>query len=91
MAAPLITFVVKLILSAVAGEVASKAVKKLTQPKEFDMAEMVMGLIRHALTTAGGYLAAKGVMATSEAEVVVGAIVALLGVAWSMYIKRKEV
>lgn len=54
-----------------------------------DLKESVLGLVRHALTTLGGFLAAQGHLSASDAELAVGAIVTLVGVAWSVYAKRK--
>ena len=52
----------------------------------------VLMFIRHALTTGGGVLAAKGVIAASEVEAVVGAGTVIAGVimsAWDKW-KRRE-
>lgn len=54
-----------------------------------DLKESVLGLVRHALTTAGGFLAAQGTIEASEVELAVGAIVTLIGVVWSVLTKRK--
>jgi hypothetical protein len=46
------------------------------------------GLVRHALTTAAGAAAAAGYLAESDVSVVVGGVMALIGVAWSIYEKK---
>lgn len=52
------------------------------------MNPMLYGLLRHVLTMAGGYLVAKGYVAEGDVETVVGATLALGGVAWSAFDKR---
>lgn len=54
------------------------------------MTPMVFGLLRHVLTMAGGYLVAKGYVAEGDVETVVGATLALGGVAWSALDKRRR-
>lgn len=51
--------------------------------------EVLGGLIRHALTVAGGYFVASGGIDQPTMEGAVGAIMTLLGVAWSLYAKRQ--
>lgn len=48
-----------------------------------------LSLIRHALTTAGGYLVAQGAITSGDAEALTGGIMALVGVAWAMWDKRR--
>ncbi len=50
--------------------------------------DMVMGLLRHLLTVAGGALAAQGALTTDEATQGAGALLTLIGIAWSVYSKR---
>jgi len=50
--------------------------------------EAWLGLIRHVLTTAGGVLAGKGVIESGQIETIVGALVVLIGVGWSVWAKR---
>lgn len=52
--------------------------------------DALMGLFRHALTTAGGALASYGMVDASQVEIAVGAIVALAGVILSVIDKRKR-
>ena len=48
------------------------------------MNPMIFGLLRHVLTAAGGALA----FSPGDTETVVGAILAIVGVVWSIYDKR---
>lgn len=48
----------------------------------------VQGLIRHGLTTGAGILVTHGVIGSSDSEAVVGAVMALIGVIWSIASKR---
>ena len=47
-----------------------------------------MGIIRHVLTAAGGIAIATGYVTAGEVEVIVGAVVTLAGVAWSIWDKK---
>ncbi len=52
---------------------------------------IIQSLVRHALTAGGGALAARGyAVSNSDVETVAGAIVALIGVIWSVYSKRAK-
>lgn len=48
----------------------------------------VQGLFRHALTSGGGALVAHGVIGGGDVEPIVGALVTLIGVVWSVVSKR---
>lgn len=50
----------------------------------------ILGLARHALTVAGGYLIHRGMASAEEVETGAGAIVALAGVIWSVWEKRQR-
>lgn len=52
------------------------------------MTPMIFGLLRHVLTMGGGFLVAKGYVAEGDIETLVGAALALGGVAWSAYDKK---
>lgn len=52
--------------------------------------EMVMAVARHLLTAAGGALVARGVVDAGSADLIVGGLVAAIGVAWSYFDKRKR-
>ncbi len=49
---------------------------------------IVLGLIRHILTVAGGYLVAQGTLTSGDLTELIGGIVAIVGVGWSVYEKR---
>jgi uncharacterized membrane protein YebE (DUF533 family) len=49
----------------------------------------VASLIRHGLSAAGGFLIAKGVVTLDQVNEVVGAIIALAGVGWSVFKNKK--
>lgn len=51
---------------------------------------ILAGIVRHLLTAAGGALATLGVKTDEEIEVLVGVIVAAVGLAWSAWQKRRE-
>lgn len=50
----------------------------------------VMGLIRHALTTGGGFLVAAGYLDETTMLEIVGGLMAAIGVGWSIYDKRAK-
>lgn len=52
--------------------------------------EQLMGFIRHALTVAGGYFIAKGMMDETTSTQAIGALSTLVGVAWSWWAKTKS-
>jgi hypothetical protein len=52
------------------------------------MKESILGVTRHILTTAGGYLVSTGLIASNELELAVGAIITLAGVVWSIFDKK---
>jgi hypothetical protein len=47
-----------------------------------------LGIVRHILTTGGGFLVASGALTSAQAETTVGALIALIGVVWSVIDKR---
>ena len=49
----------------------------------------VMGLIRHALTTVGGMFVANGMITNTDQDAIIGGLMAAIGVAWSLYDKRR--
>lgn len=51
--------------------------------------DMILGLVRHILTAAGGVLVAKGVIDEGTLTQVVGAVITLGGVIWSVLAKKK--
>jgi hypothetical protein len=52
--------------------------------------EMILGIVRHVLTLAGGAYVAKGQIDASTLDVAIGAVVSLSGVAWSLADKVKR-
>lgn len=52
--------------------------------------DQIIGLVRHLLTTAGGILVAKGVIDETSMVTVVGSLATIIGVAWSVYAKRRQ-
>lgn len=53
--------------------------------------ETILGVVRHILTFGGGLLASKGYLEAGQVELTVGALVTIIGVAWSAWSKRKAV
>lgn len=53
--------------------------------------KQLLGLMRHLLTTAGGAAVAAGYLDGSQASVVIGALVAILGVGLSIAEKRLHI
>ena len=51
--------------------------------------EMTAGILRHVLTAAGGILASKGLIGSSDVEILTGAVLAIGGVIWSVVAKKK--
>jgi hypothetical protein len=54
-----------------------------------ELKELVGGIVRHVLTLAGGALTANGALDPTQAETLVGAAMAIFGVAWSVWAKRQ--
>lgn len=54
------------------------------------MKDTILGVIRHILTAFGGGLVTNGSMADSDLQAIVGGIVALVGVVWSILEKRSR-
>jgi hypothetical protein len=51
---------------------------------------IVNAVIRHLLTAFGGIAVAKGYVDSGTLETVVGAVLALIGVGWSLYDKKQN-
>jgi hypothetical protein len=47
-------------------------------------------VFRHGLTTLGGYLVSQGTIAEPDLETGVGAIVAIAGIVWSIFDKKRR-
>jgi len=50
----------------------------------------IIGLIRHILTFAGGFVVASGDIAEPQLDTLVGALVTVVGIVWSVLEKRKK-
>lgn len=53
-------------------------------------AEIIGGIVRHVLTAIGGYFVATGALDAGTMETAIGAVVTLVGVGWSVWIKTRE-
>jgi hypothetical protein len=52
--------------------------------------DVILGLIRHVLTAAGGLLVAKGRLDVTDMDTIAGAVVTIIGGIWSVYDKRQK-
>ena len=52
--------------------------------------EMILGIVRHILTLGGGYFVARGQIDASTADTLVGSVISLGGVVWSIAEKGKR-
>lgn len=50
--------------------------------------EKVLGIVRHVLTIAAGYFIGKGVLPQESANEIIGGVLALIGVIWSIKAKN---
>lgn len=50
--------------------------------------QSILGIVRHILTFAGGYIAAKGIVDQAMVNEAIGAIMTIAGIAWSVAEKR---
>ena len=50
--------------------------------------QSILGIVRHVLTFAGGYVAAKGILDQAMVNEAIGAIMTIVGIAWSVADKR---
>jgi hypothetical protein len=50
--------------------------------------DVILGLVRHVLTIGGGFLVAKGTIDAPGLDTAVGALIAIIGVAWSIFDKK---
>jgi hypothetical protein len=50
----------------------------------------ILGIVRHVLTFGGGFAVAKGWLDEASIEQVTGAIVTLVGTAWSIFAPEKR-
>lgn len=52
--------------------------------------DIVLGIIRHVLTIGAGVLVTKGLTDSGGAETIVGSLVGIVGVVWSIFSKKKD-
>lgn len=57
---------------------------------EKSMQAVIAGLIRHAITAIGGGLVTSGTLSDSDLQAVIGAVLTIFGVVWSIIQKRKD-
>lgn len=50
--------------------------------------EVVLGVVRHVLTFFGGLLVTKGLLAEGVSEQIIGGLVSLVGLVWSVVSKK---
>ena len=50
----------------------------------------IASLIRHLLTAAGGFIVAKGLASADQVGELVGAVVSIAGIGWSIFNNRKN-
>lgn len=50
----------------------------------------VLGIIRHILTAAGGSLVTNGTLSDGDLQTGIGALVTVIGIAWSIWDKKKS-
>jgi len=50
--------------------------------------DVIGGLVRHLLTFGGGFLVTNGTMSDGDLQAVVGGVIAIGGVFWSVFTKR---
>lgn len=85
--APLVGLLARILVPVLVKEVVEKVI---TKEKETKMNEAMAGLVRHLLTTLGGVLVAKGYIEAGVVEQLAGAVVAIVGVVWSVLAKRRS-
>ena len=50
----------------------------------------ILGLVRHILTAGGGYLVGQGIIDESQAMEIVGALITVIGFAFSYFAPEKK-
>ena len=53
--------------------------------------EQVLGIVRHVLTFAGGFIVAKGWIDQGVLPEVIGAVITIVGAVWSAFAPEKKV
>lgn len=54
------------------------------------MQDYILGIVRHLLTSAAGGLIAHGYLTTDQSQQIIGGLIAIIGVAWSLYQKYEQ-
>ena len=54
------------------------------------MKATILGIVRHILTIAGGALGSTGIATHGEVELIIGGLLAVVGIVWSVIEKRKQ-
>lgn len=57
--------------------------------KDMEVKEIVFGLVRHVLTAGGVYLVNDGALEMTQVETLVGALMTIVGIGWSVWQKKK--
>lgn len=52
--------------------------------------DKVLGMVRHALTTLGGFLVAQGIIEPALVEPLIGVALTAFGMVWSFAVKRSS-
>lgn len=52
--------------------------------------DTILGVARHVLNGAGGFLVGKGLLEQGQVEPLVGAVLLIVATAWSIYDKKKR-
>ena len=50
---------------------------------------MILGVVRHVLTFAGGFLITKGIIDEALSQEIIGGVVSLVGLVWSIWTKKQ--
>jgi hypothetical protein len=50
--------------------------------------DVILGIVRHVLTGVGGYFIAKGAIDAAAVELLVGSVITIAGVIWSILDKK---
>jgi len=53
------------------------------------MGSMVLGIVRHILTTVGGVLVTNGTLSDSDLQAAIGGLMTVIGVVWSVVEKQQ--
>ena len=51
--------------------------------------ELILGVVRHVLTFAGGFLITKGIIDEALSQEIIGGVVSLVGLVWSIWTKKQ--